>query len=281
MSGVLNMLVGSSSAFNFNATISANTTDYNLATAMTAAGWNGIDRVIATVTVNSGVYLGSSSTSTPALTVGTLPAASTVLITNNGFILGKGGNGAVPNSSNGSPGGPALTIQYATTITNNNIIGGGGGGGGYGCGAGAFDGKTRYSYMLGGGAGGGAGYLAGSGGTVSGTRQNSVIAFVSATNGSSGTFTAGGSGGVGDYGFAFGVSPNSYMQSGGGGSGGGLGSSGGGGGDGSWAGEAGFAYYPVRNPAASSGGAAGACTTSGSNANITWAATGTRYGALL
>lgn len=281
MSGMLCMLVGSSSAFNFNATISANTTNYNLNTAMTAAGWNGIDRVIATVTVNSSVYVGSTSTSNPAFTVGVLPTASTVSITNNGYILGKGGNAGTPNSGVGQNGGPALTIGYATTITNNNIIGGGGGGGGYGCGAGAYapeDGSL--SYMYGGGGGGGAGYDVGSGGSVSGTRQNAVISFRSATNGSPGTYTAGGGGGVGDYGFAFGVSPNTYMAGGGGGAGGGLGASGGGGGDGSWAGEAGFAYPIVRNPAAGSAGAGGYCTTTGSNAYITWAVAGTRYGTL-
>ena len=128
--------------------------------------------------------------------------------------------------------------------------------------------------------GGGAGYNVGTGGAISGTRQNAVIAFRSATNGSNGTNTAGGAGGQGDYGFAFGVSPNTYMAGGSGGSGGSLGVAGSSGGDGSWDGEDGFAYPRVRNPSAQAGGAAGYCTTTGSNAYITWAVTGTRYGTL-
>lgn len=275
MSGITSVMAGSNSALVINLTISANTTNYDLRAAIYAVGWNSADPVICNLTINSGVYVGSTSTSNPSLWVKALSKRSVVNIINNGYILGAGGNGG------GGIGGPAMQIDFATNITNNNVIGGGGGGGGYGCGAGAFDGCATYSYMYGGGGGGGAGYLPGSGGPISGSRQNVVLDFRSATNGSAGGNTTAGAGGVGDYGFAFGRSPNLYMAGGGGGSGGGLGAAGSGGGDASWAGEAGFAAYPTRNPSAGSGGAAGACTTSGSNANITWVATGTRYGSLL
>lgn len=274
MSGVLCVLMGASSAFNFNATISANTTNYNLNTALTAAGWNGVDRVIATVTVDSGVYLGSTTNATSALVVGSLPAASTVAITNNGYILGKGGDG------NGGAGGPALTIGYATTITNNNVIGGGGGAGGVGAdfvsgGDGWGDGQAPGS-----GAGGGAGYLVGSGGAISSTSYSNWIGINGgSTSGTSGTTSAGGEGGTAAFGFTEYVSPNSYATAGTGGVGGGLGVAGSAGTRAVRSGED-IGNITKYNTDPGTGGAAGNCTTSGSNAYITWAVEGTRYGTL-
>lgn len=275
MSGMLCMLVGSSSAFNFNATISSNTTNYSLATALTAAGWNGIDRVIATITVNSGVYLGSTSISSPAFTVGSLPAASTVSLTNNGYILGKGGDGGDPYGGNG---GPAMTIGSAITITNNSIIGGGGGAGGQG---------ARYvdptsgvpgGYSPGGGGGGGAGYLTGAGGPITpGGYSNFTVIDSYASNGTNSSGTSPGSGGSHSYGFIPYVSPNTYSISGGGGSGGDLGASGGTGGNAYSSGEDFPAFITGYGYA---GGSAGNCTTTGSNVYITWAVAGTRYGTL-
>jgi hypothetical protein len=43
--------------FAFNATIATNTQNYNLRTAAIAAGWNQTDPLVATVTINSGVYV--------------------------------------------------------------------------------------------------------------------------------------------------------------------------------------------------------------------------------
>jgi len=279
------MLVGSASAFNFNATISANTTNYSLTTAMTSAGWNGVDRVIATVTVDSGIYVGSTSNANPALTVASLPVASTVSIVNNGYILGKGGDAP------GGAGGPALTISYPVTITNNSIIGGGGGGGGTGAGYVYNDGDYSGS-SPGGGGGGGAGYTVGTGGPTAGSYSSfSVISGGYAASGSNSSGTSSGSGGRNAYGWVPYISPNTYSGSGSGGNGGSLGSAGAAGANAYYAGEvwgggaitAGtgpWAGYTSSSPAATSGGAAGNCTTSGSNANITWAVTGTRYGTL-
>jgi len=282
MSGILNMLVGSASAFNFNATISANTTNYSLTTAMTSAGWNGVDRVIATVTVDSGIYVGSTSNANPALTVASLPVASTVSIVNNGYILGKGGDAP------GGAGGPALTISYPVTITNNSIIGGGGGGGGTGAGYVYNDGDNSGS-SPGGGGGGGAGYTVGTGGPTAGSYSNYTNISGVAASGSNSSGTSFGAGGRGANGFVPYVSPNTYSSSGSGGNGGSLGSAGASGANAIYSGEnlgthtAGTGPWggqTFNSPAATSGGAAGNCTTSGSNANITWAVTGTRYGTL-
>ena len=87
-----------------------------------------------TITVNSGVYVYSTATNTPGLTITGGNASDTCTLVNNGFILGMGGKGAdrlntLPASSPGRPGGAAMSIGRNVTITNNSFIAGGGGGG--------------------------------------------------------------------------------------------------------------------------------------------------------
>jgi hypothetical protein len=125
----LSNFYGAQKAFTFTSTIASNATNYNLGTAMTAAGWNGTDPVVATVTVNGGVSVLSNNTATPAFTVPSLPTGSAVSIINNGVIYGAGGSaGFVP----GGTGGVGLSVSHPTTVTNNGFITGGGGGGGAG-----------------------------------------------------------------------------------------------------------------------------------------------------
>jgi hypothetical protein len=132
---------GKSLSFTFSPTISANTANYNLKAAAIAAGWNQTTPLNATVTINSGVYVYSTSTGAYAFQTGvTFPTGSVLRLINNGIILGMGGAGAagmnssvyVATTINGAVGGPALLAQQAISITNNGIIGGGGGGGGNG-----------------------------------------------------------------------------------------------------------------------------------------------------
>ena len=117
-----------------------------------------------TVTIASGVKVGSESTANPAFTTGNLPAGSTVTIVNHGRIQGKGGNGAAANTFGeiGLPGGDALLLTVSTTIDNTDgqIWSGGGGGGG---GVSYFLGGEWYNACGGGGGGGGAGFDPGSG----------------------------------------------------------------------------------------------------------------------
>lgn len=148
-----------------------------------------------TITVNSSVYLYSTSTGTPGLTLSGGSAGDTVTLVNNGFIVGMGGAGGGAGSA-GAAGGIALQLGFNTTINNTNgsaYIGGGGGGGGAGvtvCGAG------------GGGAGGGAGgnsggspaASGGAGGGVGASGSNgSVVSFNECCN----TYYRGGGGGGG------------------------------------------------------------------------------------
>jgi hypothetical protein len=258
---------GTNAAFVFNQTISSNTANYNLSSAMTAAGWNGTTTAFVNVTVGSGVWVYSNDTATPGFIVPSLPAASTVAINNYGYITGAGGQGGQGGDynfsactgtvgGNGIAGGNALQIYWNTTVNNyaNFIAGGGGGGGGGGSSNGV------YTYLLsaaGGGGGGGAGGLnAGGAGASSGCYvyiiiggtpyyNNPTASYGSAASGGSGG--AGGNGGVMGYGSGYG---------GAGGTGGGWGAAGNTGGASSGANQS---FSP------GSGGAAGRAilTTSG------------------
>ncbi|MEK7081467.1 MAG: hypothetical protein AAB888_00710, partial [Patescibacteria group bacterium] len=151
-----------------NLVISSDTANYNIATAL----GNPIAAKGVILTINSGVKVYSNSTSQPALDTGTLPSGSTVKIVNNGYIVGKGGDGgrgggvwsggccwnqSVDPARVGEAGGNALELRLPVTIdnTNGNIWSGGGGGGG---GAGAMIwSMVRTGGAGGGGAGGGLG----------------------------------------------------------------------------------------------------------------------------
>jgi len=159
--------------------ITTNTFNYNI---FTSAG-SPTNAVNLVVTINSGVIVGSTDTSLPALTTGNLPAGSTLTIINNGRIQGAGGRGATAacgdcgygnQPQRGSKGGDALEVLVDITIDNQNgeiwSGGGGGGDGGYAL------------YTTPGGGGGGAGFNFGLKGRSS--------------NAQDGTLTTGGAGGT-------------------------------------------------------------------------------------
>ena len=193
---------GTQNGITVNITISSDTQNYVLSPSNGSvsptyvAGFTVIN-----LTINSGIYVGSTSTGTYSLTVTGFTTGDTINIINNGIIIGcggNGGNGTGGAGNAGAAGGNALTLSYATNITNNGTIAGGGGGGG------ASDGGSTYGSCLGGGhsyngngGGGGAGYNPGSGGSGD-------------SSGSSGTRTAGGAGAAtgGGPGLAGGTSNN-------------------------------------------------------------------------
>lgn len=274
----LSQFYGATNRVQVNITISSNQTNYVLNTAKAAGYVAGITDV--TVTINSGVYVSSSSTGTYALDVDTSWAAGdTVTIVNNGFILGMGGAGGAGRNFNavgtpysagggavGGAGGPALRAQRAVSINNVGTIGGGGGGGGGGASGWVQldSGKNSYDLICAGGGGGGgqSGTLAaaaGAGGTASGSyfRYNGSA-------GQQGTASSRGTGGAG------GTYSASY-KGGNGGNGGVWGQSGA-------FGSATTGLIVVTNSNGLSGGAGGAAVNG--NGNITWVATGTRLGAI-
>lgn len=173
-----------------------------------------------TITVNNGVYLYSTDVSSPALAISGATAGDTVTLINNGFIIGMGGNPSIGGKSGTQAGGPAMSLGYNISLTNNSYIAGGGGSGG---GQGFGGGVVSNNYGGGGGAGGGPG-SGPSGGAGGGPGQ-------SGGNGGSsnyGGWTAYGGGGGGRI--LPGVGGGS--RSGGGGAGGGAGGGPGGGGTG-------------------------------------------------
>ena len=258
--------------FAFNYVISADTANFNVRTAAIAAGWDGIAPLKATVMVNAGVYVYSTSTASPAFDTGTpFPSGSTITLINNGYIYGMGGAGAtggrsIPPSpmaetpAAGSSGGPALNAQAAITVVNIGVIAGGGGGGGGG--GGAYRDSGGWFNSGGGGGGGGQGYnggALGSGGSAGGA---GTIAAANGNAGTAGSKTANGTAGSG------GASGGGEVG-GDGGNGAALGATGS-------SGTAGTAGADGAAGSGSAGGSPGNSVTG--NSNITWTVTGTRTG---
>jgi hypothetical protein len=133
-----------------------------------------------TCTINSGVIVGSDSTVTPSLDIGTWTSGVTINLVVLGRVEGRGGNagggGNFSSGTQGLVGGPALYTRYPINleVVSGQIWGGGGGGGG---GAGR---------PYGGGGGGGAG-------KQPGVRGNGPD---SATDGTDGEFDVGGAPGL-------------------------------------------------------------------------------------
>jgi hypothetical protein len=263
-SGTISLSDGYGKSNEFAFTVSTNVTNANLATLATNAGWNGTSRVVCTI--NSGVYISSNATGTPALTVsGSFPSG--VDLINNGFIIGMGGaggagvswsSGSFIGGSNGSAGGVALSVSSAISITNNGTIGGGGGGGGGGRGGLVAD-PTGDLVQAGGGGGGGRSSAAAN--SAGGTRGD-VGGFRFASAGVAGTVSVEGAGGLGS-------TSGGGVRGGPGGAGGGWGATGVTGGNA-------VSMTSQRGPF--TGGAGGGAVSG--NSNVTWVVTGTRLGAL-
>lgn len=136
-------------------TISSNQKEFNLYDYLSNNKWDRTSAVI--ITINADVYIWSDNTSVPALTTGG-PYPNGLSITNNGYIIGKGGEGGGKTSTTdtinvrGKPGGPALSISSNISLINNGYIAGGGGGGsasgaGAGGGGGAGGGKGGGTFL--------------------------------------------------------------------------------------------------------------------------------------
>ncbi len=157
MSGIIQGVLASHGKYKLQLGITSDTNNYDLATAVTAAlGSMPTFGLQIEVTVDSGIVVGSASTSSYSFTtVGSWASGTELVLINNGYIVGAGGDGASGNGADnlrpGLPGGPAMKIVLPTTITNNNIIGGGGGG----------SGRAGYGGSNGGRGAGGAGRIVG------------------------------------------------------------------------------------------------------------------------
>ena len=257
---------GKSNIVTINLVISANTQNYDVYTNRGPTYVAG--KSIINVTVNPGVFVGSSSTGAYAMLVpSAFNPADTVTIINNGTVIGMGGTGGagVPGSATppaggtGGTGGNAIYVNRPTTITNNGSIYSGGGGGGGSAGINASGGPIKAPVTVlngGGGGGGGAGFNGGTAGA----------------GGAAGT-----GGGTGDPG-----STGGTLTGGGGGLAATVGWTGGRpqGGSGGAAGAAGAAGTNAPNASniGTPGGGGGTGNYITGNAFVTWPATGTRGG---
>jgi len=197
---------------------SANTADASLNITTLSGYIAGLSDIV--ITINSGIYVYSTGTGTPALALSGGTTGDTVKIINNGYIAGKGGNGAesAPGSTTtGGAGGTALSLGFNTTIDNTNAsayIGGGGGGGG------SVDSAAD------GGGGGGAG--GGTGGNSNGNNSGNGVGGAGGSLGLSGSNAypsdlggrGGGAGGGGGAGEFAGTKGSTTTRGGGGGGGG-------------------------------------------------------------
>lgn len=185
----MSSLYGKSWRVAISSTFAASTANASLNVA--AIGGYVAGRSDITITVNAGVYLYSTSTGTPGLTLSGGTSGDTITLVNNGFIMGMGGSGGVgPGSTVGNPGGIGLQLGYPITVNNTNpvaYIGGGGGGGGSGAnqggggGAGGAAGGNGSSS-----AGGGGGGIGGSGSPGATTPQGGSLAVGGRGGGSGG-----------------------------------------------------------------------------------------------
>jgi hypothetical protein len=254
--------------FVYNPTFTSDISDVYLRDYVVGAGWNGTQPVQITMTVNPGVVMSGSQIGNYALRLGSYPAGSSVVLVNNGYILGRGGNGGdgayyvnVNVAQAGFSGSHAIWAESAVTIYNYGVISGGGGGGGGG-GAGnllisrsRFGGSVYGNYGGGGGGGGRGGRNGATGGAFGPGPSNR------GANGGTSTFDSAGGGGAG------------YLANSNGGGGGNWGVGGSGGSNGTSAVPNGFQV----NGAA--GGASGYAAAG--NSNINWAVVGDRRGTLV
>lgn len=181
--------------------------DVNLRELLVQQGYDGIDPVF----INASLYasntssiavMGSSSTSEYALSTGSFPAGSSMLLTlgSGVYICGRGGDGGngtigVTAATDGSDGGTALRLEIDTTLVSyGSILAGGGGGGGDTT-------VAATNYAPGPGGGGGAGYEVSAGGSSSNASMSGgaggllTSGFAGGTH-SSGAFGLGGEGGA-------------------------------------------------------------------------------------
>lgn len=213
----LNALCGcgvGNSEFRFDDTISSYRANYDIRAAAVAAGWNQITPLVANITINSGVVVGSTSTGSYAFDTGaTFPDGTLLSLTIAGHIEGMGG-------ASDANGGPALRAQYPISINNGaGTIGGGGGGGGSGESlavyqlAGEPSACTYQGYTAAGGYGGNG---AGSGVAAAGGGAGGVYAADSGFSGAGGSGGGlGAAGSAGSYGTHYGCYPGGAPGAGG------------------------------------------------------------------
>ena len=177
--------------YNLNLTIASNTSSYNVYSAALAAGWTGTNPLNLSLTINSGVKVsGTGTTTSAAIVLNNLFAKSIITINNSGTIVGSGGT----LGSNGSGAGTSGTPGNPTSVTSGTFANGYNGTG-YPTGPGAGGSTPGYNYYSGGGAPGGT--PGGAGGTAIYLASN---IYLIVNNSATGLITGGGGGAGGQAG---------------------------------------------------------------------------------
>ncbi len=194
-------------------TISSNVNNYDIGAQAIAAGGDKSTPVI--LTINAGVTVGSTSSSTPAMYTGTgWGSGTTINITNNGSIVGVSGSNTSGSASGGNGGRGGGHTPNAVSA----VAGGAGSSGSGGSADAANNGGNAFEHSqtsdnnllvifdtagtrIGGSAGTktiyGGGGGGGGGGTNSGWWSNYKMQFSTGGGGGGGRGTTGGSGGLG------------------------------------------------------------------------------------
>lgn len=281
-----------------NVTISSDVDAYNLYNEVSSQLGNGYNYI--NVTINAGVTISGykiSGVDYPAFTISGFNSVRDVItITNNGSILGGGGDGGdgayailvsggwqAQSHTIATSGGDAIYATSKFILVNNGTIAGGGGGGGGGRGITVTANDATYTYVIlgGGGGGGGAGGYSttkagvGFGGTAgqctpAGGTSIYGYTLTASTNGSNSVAgnVAGSGGGRASW--------NGYY-SGTGGSGGAYGSTSGGGGGSSTPGKN-APYSSSYFDGSGIGNSSGGYWVNGHNNLQSYSGTGTTYG---
>lgn len=158
------------STIEYRITLTTNTTNYNLYNSFISLYTNlSVLKKIIKLNINSGVTIGSTTSTNPALIIDQFPSGTTITVINNGNIYGAGGtpgtggNGTIGNTVGqtstfgtlgtiGNNGGTAIFINTGSgriiniynSSTGNIYAGGGGGGGGVG-GKNGYSQKEKYN----------------------------------------------------------------------------------------------------------------------------------------
>ena len=118
MSGIMMMLVGTGGGGRATATYTYSANTANASLNITSLAGYSAGSTDVTITVNSGVYLYSTSTGNAGLTLTGGSTGDTITLVNNGYIMGQGGKGGTNDV--GLIGGTALSLGFNTTINNTN-----------------------------------------------------------------------------------------------------------------------------------------------------------------
>lgn len=183
---------GTSNFFSTSATISSNTSNYDVRTAALSAGWNGVTTLRFKITINAGVTVSGTGNGTScAIILSSLPKNSIITINNSGTVVGSAGSDGYKTSNSGAVSYPGnYTGSFVTPTFPNGYNGTG-----YPTGPGAGGSTPGYNYFS-----GGTSPSAGSGSAGGNAIYLASNVYLIINNAATGIMVGGGGGGGGQAG---------------------------------------------------------------------------------